>query len=160
MAAALACISMAPRAKTHRSGRAGIHRIAQNPAVLAVELDGPSADSAEEFLIVKWCLLRSCSACTSQVHARKCIDVVMQAYAAARESPAILATELGGLGAVSAGAAGGGSADFRVRGSLSAREAVAVLVVEEGAELEMAMRLPTSWPLRPPSVECRRRVCL
>lgn len=86
-----------------------------------------------------------------------------QAYAAARESPAIVAAELGGLGVVSGGAAaaGGGEAggaEFSVRGSLGAREAVAVLAVEEGAALEMAVRLPPSWPLRPPTVECRRRV--
>ena len=82
-----------------------------------------------------------------------------QAYTAARESPAILAAELGGLGAVSAAAAAdGGGADFSVKGSLGAREAVAVLAVEEGATLEMAVRLPPAWPLRPPTAECRRRV--
>ncbi|KAK9831453.1 hypothetical protein WJX81_006515 [Elliptochloris bilobata] len=83
----------------------------------------------------------------------------VEAYTAARESPAILAAELGGLGAVSAAAGdGGGGADFSVRGSLGAREAVAVLAVEEGATLEMAVRLPPAWPLRPPTAECRRRV--
>ena len=82
----------------------------------------------------------------------------VEAYAAARESPAIVAAELGGLGAVSGGAgSGGGGGEFSVRGSLGAREAVAVLAVEEGAALEMAVRLPPAWPLRPPAVECRKR---
>lgn len=82
-----------------------------------------------------------------------------QAYTASRESPAILAAELGGLGAVSAAAAAdGGGAAFSVKGSLGTREAVAVLAVEEGAALEMAVRLPRAWPLRPPTAECRRRV--
>jgi hypothetical protein len=52
----------------------------------------------------------------------------------------------------------GQAVDFRVRASAAAREAVAVLTIEDGASLEMAVRLPPAWPLRPADVECRRKV--
>ena len=51
-----------------------------------------------------------------------------------------------------------GLQDFHVRGSVAAREAVAVLAVDDSASLEMAVRLPPAWPLRPATIECRRRV--
>ena len=54
--------------------------------------------------------------------------------------------------------AGAEAVSFRVRASAAAREAVAVLEIEEGASLEMAVRLPPAWPLRPADVECRRKV--
>ena len=38
------------------------------------------------------------------------------------------------------------------------REVVASMTIEEGAVLEMAIKLPPSWPLRVADVECRRKV--
>ncbi len=78
-----------------------------------------------------------------------------QAYTVARESGGIISAQLAGL----SGAAGdAGNAEFRVRASVAAREAVAVLSIEDNATLEMAVRLPPSWPLRPAEVECRQKV--
>lgn len=78
-----------------------------------------------------------------------------QAYTVARESSGIIAAELAGV----SGAAGdAGNAEFRVRASVATREAVAVLSIEDNATLEMAVRLPPSWPLRPAEIECRRKV--
>ena len=34
------------------------------------------------------------------------------------------------------------------------------MTIEEGAVLEMAIKLPSSWPLRVADVECRRKVRL
>lgn len=45
-----------------------------------------------------------------------------------------------------------------MRASAAAREVVAVATVEDGATLELAVRLPPAWPLKPAEVECRRRV--
>jgi ubiquitin-protein ligase len=33
-----------------------------------------------------------------------------------------------------------------------------MMEVEDGASLEMSIRLPPSMPLRPPEVECRKKV--
>ena len=82
--------------------------------------------------------------------------LVHQAYTAARESAAIIAAELAGVAGASS--APTDAVDFRVRASAAAREAVAVLTIEDGASLEMAVRLPPAWPLRPADVECRRKV--
>jgi hypothetical protein len=79
----------------------------------------------------------------------------MQAYTIARESSGIISAELAGVSGASGDA---GNAEFRVRASLIAREAVAILSIEDNATLEMAVRLPPSWPLRPAEVECRRKV--
>jgi hypothetical protein len=45
-----------------------------------------------------------------------------------------------------------------VRTAPGAREAVASLVVEDGASLELALTLPPAWPLRPAAVSIRRAV--
>ena len=41
---------------------------------------------------------------------------------------------------------------------MATREVVAVMEVEDGHLLELAVRLPASAPLRVPDVECRRKV--
>ena len=51
-----------------------------------------------------------------------------------------------------------GLAGFTVRVSPAAREAVAVLEVDDGASLELVVKLPASWPLRGASVDVRRAV--
>ena len=38
------------------------------------------------------------------------------------------------------------------------REVVATMTVEEGAILELVIKLPPSWPLKVAEVECRRKV--
>lgn len=81
----------------------------------------------------------------------------MQAYTVAKESDDIISAELGGVSGVAASDVAE-SAEFRVRASLVAREAVAILSIEDSSTLEMAVKLPVSWPLRPAEVECRRRV--
>lgn len=81
----------------------------------------------------------------------------LQAYTAAKESPEIISAELGGVSGVAASDVAE-TAEFRVRASLAAREAVAILSIEESSTLEMAVKLPASWPLRPAEVECRRKV--
>lgn len=82
---------------------------------------------------------------------------LLQAYTAAKESAAIIAAELGGVSGVAASDVAD-TAEFRVRASLAVREAVAILSIEDSSTLEMVVKLPTSWPLRPAEVECRRRV--
>lgn len=51
-----------------------------------------------------------------------------------------------------------GSENFSIRTSASGQEVVALLEIEDGATLEMAVRLPAGTPLRAAEVECRRRV--
>eukprot|EP00887_Chlorella_sp_A99_P002776 scaffold6.g2776.t1 len=82
----------------------------------------------------------------------------VERYTSARVTPALLAAE---LAAVAALAARLGKWDkFTVKGSASMREVAAgeLMEVEEGHMLELVVRLPASMPLRPPEVECRRRV--
>lgn len=47
---------------------------------------------------------------------------------------------------------------FSMRASVAAREVVAVATVEDGATLELVIRLPPAWPLRAAEVACRRKV--
>ena len=47
------------------------------------------------------------------------------------------------------------SDNFTVKALQSGREVVAVLEVEDGASLELVVRLHPSTPLRAPDVECR-----
>ncbi len=79
----------------------------------------------------------------------------VEAYTSAAVSPALLATELHDVQARGEELRG---EQFSVRTNLAAREVVAKLSVEEGSDLELAVRLPPSLPLRAPEVECRRRV--
>ncbi|GFR43123.1 hypothetical protein Agub_g4129, partial [Astrephomene gubernaculifera] len=86
------------------------------------------------------------------------LAAAVEGYTAAAEGPALLAAELESVQALSRRAAAGGDGDFSVRASAASREVVAVMKVEDGAVLELAMRLPACLPLRAPEVECRRKV--
>ncbi len=83
----------------------------------------------------------------------------MQAYTSLRESPGIIAAELAGVsGAGFQGSENDGNAEFRLRASVAQREASAILCIEDNATLEMTIKLPPAWPLRPADVECKRKV--
>ena len=83
----------------------------------------------------------------------------MQAYTSLRESPGIIAAELAGVsGAGFQGSENSSNAEFRVRANLASREASAILCIEDNATLEMTVKLPPAWPLRPADVECKRKV--
>ena len=93
-----------------------------------------------------------------------------QAYTTHNESPAIISMELAGVTSAAWDDTpddGGDSHDddedkplttFRVRTSLVLRETVAQLTVEDEAMLELALQLPPCWPLKPATVEPRRKV--
>jgi hypothetical protein len=51
-----------------------------------------------------------------------------------------------------------GDERFSVRASSASREVVATLEVEDGAVLELLVKLPACLPLRAPEVVCRRKV--
>ncbi|WIA19458.1 hypothetical protein OEZ85_004072 [Tetradesmus obliquus] len=76
------------------------------------------------------------------------------------ESPALLAAEFAAIRRDAGGASGevGGSCSFRVRASPAAREVTAVLEIEDGATLELQVKLPAAAPLRAAEVECRNKV--
>jgi len=50
--------------------------------------------------------------------------------------------------------------NFSLKANSITREVVAVMEIEDGAVLEMVIKLPTSSPLRRAEVTCRRRVSL
>ncbi len=52
----------------------------------------------------------------------------------------------------------GGVHTSEIRANAVSREVVASMTIEEGAVLEMAIKLPPSWPLRVADIECRRKV--
>lgn len=72
------------------------------------------------------------------------------------ESGFIIRGELASVSRVSV--KGDGVDDFSVKFVASRRQAVAVLTVEDGETLEMGVRLPAAWPLRPPEVEVIKKV--
>ena len=96
----------------------------------------------------------------------------IQAYTTQRESPAIITQELAGVTSAAWDDESddddadkdddedGPMTEFRVKTSLMQREAVAQLTVEEGSTLELALQLPSCWPLRPATIEPRRKVGL
>ncbi|KAG1654853.1 hypothetical protein FOA52_012197 [Chlamydomonas sp. UWO 241] len=79
----------------------------------------------------------------------------VEAYTAGVESPALIAAEMAHIQAQAPRYA---SDIFSVRALPSGREVLAVLQVEDGASLELAIRLSASTPLRAAEVECRRKV--
>ena len=101
-----------------------------------------------------------CTAASSKgVRGQDTNVAMVQAYTALRESPGIIAAELAGVsGAGFQGSENNSSAEFRVRASVASREASAMLCIEDNATLEMTIKLPASWPLRPAEVECKRKV--
>jgi hypothetical protein len=77
----------------------------------------------------------------------------VEAYTAKHESPALLAAEFAAIRRD-----GGGGENFRVRANAAGREVVAQLEIEDGASLDLLVKLPSSTPLRPAEVECRNKV--
>ena len=85
----------------------------------------------------------------------------IEKYAAAVESGPLIDGELAAAVAATRGAPDAmsdGLAGFTVRVSPAAREAVAVLEVDDGASLELAVKMPPAWPLRGATVDVRRAV--
>ncbi len=83
----------------------------------------------------------------------------MQAYTAEHESPALLQQEFYAVQAARPDLSGpDGLEGFSIRANAASREVVAVLEIEEGSSLELAVKLPPASPLRPAEAECRRRV--
>ncbi|KAF6259839.1 hypothetical protein COO60DRAFT_964545 [Scenedesmus sp. NREL 46B-D3] len=84
----------------------------------------------------------------------------VEGYTTRFESPALLAAEFAAIRRDAGGAGGevGGSCSFRVRASPAAREVTAVLEIEDGATLELQVKLPAAAPLRAAEVECRNKV--
>lgn len=69
----------------------------------------------------------------------------LERYTAAAHSSAIVSAELDDC---AAGAEAMATPQFAVRASRTAREVVSALTVEDGAVLEMAVRLPSTYPLK------------
>ena len=83
----------------------------------------------------------------------------VQAYTAEHESPALLQQEFYAVQAARPDLSGpDGLEGFSIRANAASREVVAVLEIEEGSSLELAVKLPPASPLRPAEAECRRRV--
>ncbi|PRW55988.1 E3 ubiquitin- ligase listerin [Chlorella sorokiniana] len=77
-------------------------------------------------------------------------------YTSGAVSGQLLAAE---LAAVTEAASTFGKFDkFSVRANATSREVIAVMEVEDGHMLELAVKLPAALPLRPPELECRRKV--
>lgn len=47
-----------------------------------------------------------------------------------------------------------------MRAGTGGREVLAVMDIEDGCTLELAVKLPAAWPLKSAVVECRRKVGL
>jgi hypothetical protein len=84
----------------------------------------------------------------------------VESYTTRFESPALLAAEFAAIRRDAGGASGevGGSCSFKVRASPAAREVTAVLEIEDGATLELQVKLPAAAPLKAAEVECRNKV--
>ncbi|KAK9814167.1 hypothetical protein WJX72_001547 [[Myrmecia] bisecta] len=82
------------------------------------------------------------------------LAAAVEAYTAEHESPALLRREFALLQSPVAGS----QDNFSIRTNPVTREVVSVMDVEDGARLEMVVRLPAAAPLRPPEVDCRRKV--
>lgn len=79
----------------------------------------------------------------------------MQAYTAEKESPLLLQQE---FQRVQVAPAAPDMDNFSLKANPITREVVAVMEIEDGAVLEMVIKLPASSPLKRAEVTCRRRV--
>ncbi len=79
----------------------------------------------------------------------------MQAFTAEQESPLLLQHE---FHLVQTAPAAPDMDNFSLKANSITREVIAVMEIEDGAVLEMVIKLPTSSPLRRAEVVCRRRV--
>ena len=77
----------------------------------------------------------------------------LQTYTSQVESPLLLRREL----SVTPQAASEDEG-FSLKANPLTREVTATMRVEDGAALEMVIKLPLSWPLKTADVECRRTV--
>ena len=80
---------------------------------------------------------------------------LLQAFTAEQESPLLLQHE---FHLVQTSPAGLDMDKFSLKANSITREVVAVMEIEDGAVLEMVIKLPTSSPLRRAEVACRQRV--
>lgn len=81
----------------------------------------------------------------------------LQAFTAEQESPLLLQHE---FQLVQTAPAAPDMHNFSLKANSITREVVAVMEIEDGAVLEMVIKLPTSSPLRRAEVACKRRVSL
>jgi hypothetical protein len=90
----------------------------------------------------------------------KGLALAVEAYASRQESPALLAAEFEAVRRANASSYRKGAVGdkFRVRADPRLREVSAALDVEDGASLELVVRLPACSPLRAPEVMCSNRV--
>ena len=79
----------------------------------------------------------------------------MQAFTAEQESPLLLQHE---FHLVQTAPVAPDMDNFSLKANSITREVIAVMEIEDGAVLEMIIKLPTSSPLRRAEVACRRRV--
>jgi hypothetical protein len=87
-------------------------------------------------------------------------STAVENYTSRYESPALLAAEFAAIKRDVAGSSGevGGSCSFRVVANPASREVTAVLEIEDGATLELVVKLPASAPLKAPEVDCKNKV--
>ena len=87
-------------------------------------------------------------------------STAVENYTSKYESPALLAAEFAAIKRDAAGSSGevGGSCSFRVVANPASREVTAVLEIEDGATLELVVKLPASAPLKAPEVDCKNKV--
>jgi E3 ubiquitin-protein ligase listerin len=90
----------------------------------------------------------------------KALAMAVEAYASRQESPALLAAEFEAVRQANSASYRKGAVGekFRVRADARLREVSATLDVEDGASLELIVRLPACSPLKPPEVTCSNRV--
>jgi len=81
--------------------------------------------------------------------------IAMQAFTAEQESPLLLQHE---FHLVQTAPAAPDMDNFSLKANSITREVIAVMEIEDGAVLEMVIKLPTSSPLRRAEVACRKRV--
>lgn len=81
--------------------------------------------------------------------------MVLQTLTAEQESPLLLQRE---FHLVQTTPAAPDMGNFSLKANSITREVVAIMEIEDGAVLEMVIKLPTSSPLRRAEVACRRRV--
>ncbi|KAL3158795.1 hypothetical protein ABBQ32_011522 [Trebouxia sp. C0010 RCD-2024] len=83
------------------------------------------------------------------------LSASIEAFTAEHESPLLLQHE---IQLVQSAPAAPDMRNFSLKANSITREVVAVMEIEDGAVLEMVIKLPTSSPLRRAEVACRRRV--
>ena len=95
---------------------------------------------------------------TAVIHMHRSADnvvLILQAFTAEQESPLLLQHE---FRLVQTAPAAPDMHNFSLKANSITREVVAVMEIEDGAVLEMVIKLPSSSPLRRAEVACRRRV--